>query len=392
MKSLKLYLLIGSILLVLYIITLANRPKLVDWTESYSDIEKKPFDTYILYNRLNDIFQNSAISIYRKPIYSVIAEDSIKNSTYIIVCKNFEISKTDYDQLTQYLKKGNDVFIASTYFGTQFEKLLSVKTEYYLQFGADSANVKYLNKWLDTEKYFGFNKGAGSNYFAKFDTSRASVISENFNHKANFLKFSFGKGSLYLVSNPKIFSNYGLLSKDGAQYAAISLSYLKKTDKLIWDEYYSRGDGAEESPMRVFLSRPGLKWAYYITIFSLLLFVLFEIKRRQRIIPVNDPLENKTLEFVSVVGQVYYEKRDNANIAGKKVVFFLEYLRDEYQLKTNKLDNEFIEKLSSKLNLDNDFINELITYIDFISNTNIVTDRELINLNKLIEQFYIKSR
>jgi hypothetical protein len=144
--------------------------------------------------------------------------------------------------------------------------------------------------------------------------------------------------------------------------------------------------------MRVFLKNPILQWAYYIAIFSLLLFVVFEIKRRQRVIPVIEPLPNSTLEFVNVVGQVYYEKRNNVNIAHKKILYLLADLRDEYQLKTNKLDDEFIDKLASKLGLENDFAIELVNYIRFISVQDSVSDRELIELNKLIEQLYIQSR
>jgi len=144
--------------------------------------------------------------------------------------------------------------------------------------------------------------------------------------------------------------------------------------------------------MRVFLSHPELEWAYYIAIFSLLIFVLYEIKRRQRIIPVIEPLSNSTLEFVNVVGQVYYEKRNNDNIAKKQVLYLLSYLRDEYQLKTNKLDKEFTETLTAKLGLDPDFANDFVEFLHYINVQDRINDKELIHLNKLIEQFYIQSR
>jgi len=390
MKSLKLYLIVGSILLAIYIIAQLNRPKTVDWSESFSDKEKTPFGTYIIYNQLKDIFPKSQIMPYRQPVYSVIAEDSVKNSSYIIICPGFELTKADYDQLIKYLKKGNDVFIASSYFGKAFDKNLSVKTEVFLKFGKDTASVKFLNPALG-QKHYTLDKGAGSIYFSKFDTLHATVIGENVNHKANFIKYSFGKGSLYLAANPKVFSNYSLLKPRGDEYAATALSYMKSSNKLIWDEYYTQGDAGNESPMRVFLSNDALQWAYYIAIFSLLIFVFFEIKRTQRVIPVIEPLNNTTLEFVNVVGQVYYEKRNNANIAQKKILYLLEHLREEYQLKTNKLDSEFTEKLAAKLGIEPAFANKLINYILYISVQERVSDRELIELNKMIEKLYSQS-
>ncbi|MDB4902690.1 MAG: hypothetical protein JWQ63_1971 [Mucilaginibacter sp.] len=390
MKSLKVYLIIAGLLLAAYIIAQLNRPKTTNWVETFSSKEKTPFGTYILFNRLKDLFPNARIIPYHQPVYNVIAEDSIKEASYIIVCGDIELSKSDYKQLIKYIERGNDVFIAAEYFGKLLDKNLSVKTDF--KYNRGNIPVNFVSPYLNPKKHFGINKWAGNYYFSKFDTLNSVVLGENIDHKANFIRYTFGKGSLYLAANPKLFTNYSLLKPQGAEYAATALSYLKSTPQIAWDEYYTQGNTGDESPMRVFLRNPTLQWAYYIAIFSLLIFVLFEIKRRQRIIPVIEPLSNSTLEFVNVVGQVYYEKRNNANIAHKKILYLLEHLRDDYQLKTNKLDNEFIEKLSSKLGIESMLAYELVDYIKYIGNQQQVTDSELIELNKLIEKLYIQSR
>ena len=392
MKSLRLYLIVAGVLLTLYIVAEFNRPKTVDWSATFISKEKTPFGTYILNNRLRDIFPKSKVVRYRQAVYNVIAEDSIENSSYLIICPGIDLSKADYGQLINYIKKGNDVFIAADFFGKSFEKNLKLYSELDFTFGKDTTAIKFVSPALDSSKIYAVDKGAGNIYFAKFDTLRATVIGETKAHKADFIKYSFGKGSLYLSCNPKMFTNYSLLKPQGAAYAATALSFLNGTPKIAVDDYYSQGDDEKDSPMRLFLSHPPLEWAYYITIFGLLIFILFEMKRRQRVIPVIEPLQNSTLDFVTVVGQVYYEKRDNANIAEKKIRYFFTFLRDEYQIKTTKLDTEFVEKLTAKLNLERHFVNELVEYIKYIANQQQVTDGELIELNKLIEQFYIKSR
>lgn len=392
MKSLRRYLIFGAILIVIYITAQFNRPKSVDWTETLSNKDKIPFGTFILNNRLKDIFVNSKIVHYRRPIYNAIEEDSIKNSSYLVVCSNIEVTKSDFDALTKYIKQGNDVFIAAEYMGKAFEKYLNVQTEVYLKIGYDATPVTFLDTSIDSKKYYTIDRGSSSCYFSRFDTAKATVIGENKYHKANFIRYTFGKGSLFLLTNPRLFSNYSLLSADGAAYAATCLSFIKSTPNIIFDEYYTQGDEGSDSPMRVFLNNYALQWAYYLSIATILIFVLFEMKRRQRIIPVIEPLTNSTLDFVTVVGQVYYEKRDNANIAHKKILYFLSYLRDAYQIKTTKFDSEFVEILTTKLALDPTFSNELAGYLQYISTPHKVTDHELIELNKLIEKFYIKSR
>ena len=366
MKSLKLYLIFAGLVLVIYVVVQLNSPKTIDWTESFSSKEKAPFGTYILFDRIKDLFPGAKIIAFRQPVYNVISEDSIKDASYIIICRDIELSKADYEQLEKYIEKGNDVFIAAEYFGKLLEKNLKVNTEFDSKNNNENTPVNFLSPYLNPKKHFTIDKWAVNYYFSKFDTLQSVVLGENINHNANFIKYNFGRGSLYLSSNPKLFTNYSLLKSQGAEYAATSLSYIKSTKQVIWDEYYTQGDAGAESPMRVFLSNAALQWAYYIAIFSLLIFVLFEIKRRQRIIPVIEPLTNSTLEFVNVVGQVYYEKRNNANIAQKKILYILEHLREEYQLKTNKLDSEFIEKLAAKLGLKNAFAYEFVDYINYI--------------------------
>ncbi len=392
MKSLKLYLIVAAILLIVYIFAQANRPKAIDWTETLSNKEKTPFGTYIIYNRIKDIFPGVRITPYRQPVYNVLAQDSVKHASYIIICPGIELSKPDYRQLVNYIKSGNDVFIASEYFGKVFGKNLNLDTKTDFTVNSDVIPVKFVNPSLNPKKYYSIDRGAGSMYFNKFDTAQAVVLAQNRNNKANYLKYKLGKGWLYLNANPKFFSNYSLLKPQGAEYAATALSFLKSNKQVIWDEYYTDNNADASSPMRLFLSRPALQWAYYIGIVSLLLFVLFEIKRRQRIIPVIEPLTNTTLEFVNVVGQVYYEKRNNANIAHKKILYLLTDLRDSYQLKTNKLDNEFIDKLSAKLDIESQFSNKVVNYIKYISVQERVSDRELIELNKLTDQLYRQSK
>jgi len=392
MKSLKIYLISGGVFLVLYIIAEVNRPRVINWGETLNSKEKTPFAAYILFNRLHDIFPGAQITPYRQAVYNVIAEDSIANSSYVIVAPNVNLSKDDYDQLTKYIKAGNDVFIASESFGTEVTKELGIETKEYYDLMKRRYPVHFLNPHLDSSRYYTLDKRIGRVIFSGLDTSHVLVLGQNSNGDANFIKIRFGKGALYLLCNPLFFSNYSLLDTSGQKYAATALSYVKNTKQLIWDQYYSQGDEENDSPMRVFLSNQSLQWAYYITIFSLLAFVLFEIKRRQRIIPVAELLANSTVDFVNVVGQVYYEKKDNANIVHKKITYFLSFLRDEYQLKTANLDQEFIETLAQKTANDVTFTTELVGYINYLNVQEKVTNNELIELNRLIEQFYIKSR
>lgn len=392
MRGLRIYLVIGGILFVLYLLAQFNQPKEINWAETLSSRDKIPFGAYITRERLNDIFPKAAIKPFHEPVYNVVMDDSLKNSSYIIICPQLSLTKYDYRRLTEYLSRGNDVFIAAEQFGGSIAEDLDLRTGMQVDFmGKFILPLRLVSPHADSSKRYYVDKACTSMSFEKFDTARAVVVGKDTTGRANFIRFRFGKGNLYLVSNPKMFSNYSMLTPDGAKYAAAALSYVKNTPLIAWDEYYTQGDD-EQSLMEVFFGNRYLQWAYYTTLISLLLFVLYDMKRRQRIIPVIAPLKNSTVEFVNVIGQLYYEKRDNADIAHKQVTYILAHLREDYQLKTDKLDEEFVEKLTGKVGLDEEFARGFTRYLLFIAVQDHVSDNELIQLNKLIEQFYKKSR
>lgn len=392
MKSLRIYIITISALLIIYLVAQYNRPNAIDWSDTYNSNDKIPFGTYVLYNRLNDIFPKARVETFREPAYNVITDHDISNATYVVICGSVDFNEYDYKKLTKFIKSGNDVFISAAYFGNQIKKELNTETGVQMQAIKTSDGVKFTNTLLDTGKLYQLGKGIGGIYFSTIDTAKATVLGTDKRHNANFVKYALGKGHLYLNANPLMFTNYSLFTPQGAEYAATALSYVKNDSFLIWDQYYSQGREDDGSSMRVFLRNKALRWAFYIAFFGLVVFVLYEIKRRQRIIPVIEPLDNATLSFVNVVGQVYYEQRDNLNIANKKVLYFLERLRADYNLKTNPLDQVFMESLAQKTGVEPEFAKNLVDYINFLGNNTYITNKELIELNKLIEQFYTQAR
>ncbi len=389
MKSLRIYLITVAVLIVLYLIAQYNRPKAINWDETYSSSDKIPLGTYVVYHRLNDIFPGAQVQTLREPLYNVVNDHHIDHATYLIIANSVNLNEYDFKKLSAFIKNGSDVFISATYFGEELRKKLKIETGPEFNTGS---GLKLINKQLDTSKTYPTDGHIGDMYFSRFDTAHMVALGKNsFNH-VNFLRYSVGKGNLFLNANPRLFTNYSLLNSTGKAYAETALSFARNNSSLIWDQYYALGRDDEESNMRVFLRNPPLRWAFYISIFSLIAFVIYEAKRRQRIIPVIEPLENATLNFVNVVGQVYYEQRNNRNISDKKIVYFLEYLRSVYYLKTNTLDQEFIDNLAQKTAIEHSFATELVNHVNYLSSITEVSNSDLVKLNQLIEKFYKESR
>jgi len=385
MKGYKIYLIIGAILIIVYLIAQYNKPTPTNWAPTYATKDKIPYGTFILYNRIKDILPAANVQQSKIAIYNTLKGKKFNKTAYLIVAQKAEISKTDFEQMVKYMQAGNDVFMASYDLG-KIEKDLKIQTS--TSMSAEGSNLNFTNPNLKTEANYGFERGIGSQYFSKIDTSKTTVLGVNADSRPNFIRYSYGAGNLYLIAEPGFYTNFNLLNKYGAEYAAKTLSYLQGNKQVIFDEYFSGQKNATTDMLRVFFKHPELKFAYYLAIFSLIIFVGYDIKRRQRIIPIADPFTNSSLAFVNVVGSVYYHERNNLDIGLKKINYFMEYLRTRYYLKTNEIDSKFAQLLMEKTGINEALAKTLTRHFIQTPTMSELSDTQLINLNESIEQFY----
>lgn len=392
MSGLKRYMIFGSLLLVLYLVAQYTKPIEVNWATTYLPEDKIPFGTYILRNHAKELFPKSEQKVYKTDIYNSLKNAPKSSSNYFIIASNLKTSALDFAAMKKYMEAGNHVLIAA------FQMNGALADSLNIQLGSDfdfqnktKYPINFTSPHLKRDMDYYFEKGIAAQYFSGLDRKKAIVLGRKYDQHPNLIQYRFGKGSLLLCPNPQLFTNYSLLNENGSDYAAKVFSYLPQAKTIIWDEYYSRPVVNSQSVLRVLFSYDELRWAYYLAIIGLVIFVLYEMKRRQRIIPVLDPLKNSAVEFVQTIGRVYYQQRNNHDILDKKVNYFLEYLRNKYRLKTTELDQDFVDTLVKITSIDTALIEQLIGYVNTIEkmdrNTKI-TDQYLIEFNKLIEQFY----
>ena len=184
---------------------------------------------------------------------------------------------------------------------------------------------------------------------------------------------------------PAAFTNYYLL-KENASYVPNALGYLPKKDEIFWKiKRYEMGTESG-TPMRYILSQPALKWAWYLALIALFVFMFFNAKRRQRIIPIEEPLKNTTIDFTKTIGNLYFQEGNHLLIAEKKIQFLLEKIRNEYYIDTFNLDDTFINRLHHKTNRNKEDLTQLVNQIKFLRNQNTITEKQLIDFNALIEK------
>lgn len=389
-----------GVVIVLMMIAEITKPKALNWRDSYSASDKIPLGCYVLYNEL-DNFSNQTIEVSTKNSFESLKElkDSTKTISFFIN-DGISFDKQASEALLKYVENGNQVFISANYFYGNLSDTLNISV------GTDSNGLfkkpslhSFISPSLKKNSKR-FSDVIENSYFTKIDTLQAIALgtieidkNDKINNDTipdiniNFIKMPYGTnhGAFYIHTNPFAFTNYHMLH-DKEDYAATVLSFLPK-HHIIWDNYYKSGRKIITSPLRFILQNQALKWAFYVALVSLILFVIFRGKRTQRIIPVVEPLKNATLDFTKTIGDLYYQHGDFTNIITNKIQYFLEQIRSKYYLNTNELSEGFISKLAIKSSNKKEDAKALIDYIVYLKSKSNHTEKDLIQLNKLIESF-----
>ena len=138
-----------------------------------------------------------------------------------------------------------------------------------------------------------------------------------------------GRGELTVVALPYMFTNYGVLNTDISPLLMRLMTQIADRPVLRTTSYMktSAEYDAESSPLRYIFNSPPLRRAWRLAALLLLLFCVFKARRRQRVIPVIPAPANHSLEFARLVGTLYWQRGDNADLVRKKFRMFAESLR-----------------------------------------------------------------
>lgn len=394
-KTIKIYIVFLVLLFVGIIFIDANRPKPIDWSPTYGINDKIPFGMYVFNEESDAVFKNQKVTKvfetayeYFEPLYDYdsLVNTYTKKGTVLSISENYLIDDESTQEILYFVQHGNKAFISSKNFP---QKLMdSLKFKYSAKFEAsDSLKSWVANPKLGSKKY-DITMGAGNTYFDKIDTLYTTVLGYQGNKEklVNFIKVPYGSGEFYLHTQPTAFTNYHLLKENHAEYASKVLSYIDNED-IFWMIKSQSGIVVSSSPLRYILSQPALKWAMYISLIGIIIFIIFTAKRKQRIIPIIKPLPNTTVDFTKTIGNLYFQEGNHDNIIEKKIIYFLEKIRTEYLLDTVILDDVFIKKLHQKSAKKLEDIERVVYLINqHRKNYHQAIESDLISLNTAIEK------
>ncbi len=395
-KTVKLYIGIFILAVVVMLYHEQTKPKPINWYPSYTKKHKIPFGTYVLHEELQTLFPKTEIKNIAIPPYVYLKND-VHNGTYLFIDNAINFGEDEFNQLLTFVEKGNDVFLSTK--GCSIDTL-NLKTKTLYKKGADDTPFFKLYNTAFNNKEYSFDRSFSNIVFSKIDTTKVIILGqsgfvneegERTKTGVNFIKYPFGKGNFYFHTFPEAFTNYQILTNPNQAYAAGLLSFLDNPKTILWDSYYKTGKSQISSPMHYILNSKSLKWAYYIMLIGVLFFIIFEGKRKQRSVQILKPLKNQTLAFTRTIANMYYEKAEHKNIAEHKIQYLLEYIRTKLRIATVEINDSFYKMLAARSGKSVESIEKLFSFIEHVHQKNQITQSTLEELNKLIENFKTES-
>lgn len=395
----KKYVVFLVIVVALYVFYEMQKPKQLNWTTTYHENHSIPFGASATQDLMKDLFDNQALTSAYKTIYELVNEDSITDNIFI-VAEGVGMDKNDVKALLSFVDAGGTAMISAKNMGGELLDTLDfgvVVRDPTLAYDFKAIQEALSGEALETisltlsnteKRDFSVPTIATISFLRGLDEDKFEILAVNEANQAVLARYKHLKGDLFISTLPLLFTNYFVLNENTSELTSALLSLFPRDVPLIHNEYYQMGRLEAQTPLRVILSNPSLKWAFFILLFTLLIFIFFESKRRQRIIPLITPLKNMSIEFVETLGRLYYRQSDHRKLAEKRVHYWKDFVRGHYNLRTDHFDDRFANDLANKSGQSLKSINILLEFIKRVDAGIAINQGELMQIEKQLNAFY----
>lgn len=383
-----------------------------DWRKRYSASSHAPYGFSLMGASMRHLFKGAECKNVTVGSKIFMEDYPYAKAAYVLLAGSVDFSMRELDYFSRWIGRGNDVVIVSERFGERLLGYLNLTDSRYWHMVHDGSVADDMDQSKDTSDYYQqfelFQVDGGQRTFtigayrqklvsAYFEINSGTASADSFallyrpistfeTNKYNALMFRIGAGRLILMSTPLVLSNYSLLQGGNKAYLEQLMSYVSPDVASV---YFAVGQErvADHSVWSILWQYKSIRWAMILALVGGLAYVLFNLQRRQNVIPVVKPLSNDSLSFVETIANLYYTRHDNRNLALKMIQHFLEQLRSQYKMDTSVLDNNFKARLIRRLGASEADVAALLYDIKCVQeDTVIVDDKFLYRLYKNIQK------
>lgn len=334
-------------LVVMFIVEL-QLPKNFSWNPTFRHADKQPFGCY-LFDDLMSATMPKGYSVTDSSLFQ-LAQDSMVKRGVLVVADRLNLIPAEMNAVLRMARNGSHVMLVAHGLGMFAEDTLGVDVrgasesfdlQNFVKFNKERETMKWKSRTLGYQprNYAVFHPLVTSHFRVEKKPKHGTVgklIDQQAFNKNDYplvVTFRHGKGFITFASVPLLFTNYAVVDEDEQHRKTIGftlrcLSPLKQLPVVRTEAYCPAAEEkAEQTPLRYIISQPPLRWALYTLMIGALLFLVFEGRRRQRVIPIEKAPENHSLEFINLVGSLYYHSKERRSLVVRKWTYFAEELR-----------------------------------------------------------------
>ena len=373
------------VFLVLLFILEMQLPKNFSWTPTFRHTDKQPFGS-CLFDSLLSSTMPKGYTVTDSSLYQ-LAKDSLQPRGILVVADEMNLIPAEVNAIFSMANNGSHVMLVAHGVGDFMCNKLGIRIWGYGN-SFDLQNFVKYNKERESFEWVSEENGYKPRRFMVFKP----LITRKFNfetdsldnvirpcldqqatlrHDAVSATFRQGKGYITFCSLPLLFTNYGIVDQDNATFSLRLLTLMKDLPVVRTEAYCPQtSDEVQQSPLRYAISQPPLRWALYTLMVGALLFLIFEGRRRQRVIPIEKAPENHSLEFIHLVGSLYYHSRERRSLVVRKWTYFAEELRRNIHLDVTDAseDDVTLPTLARLTTIDEQEIRTLVLQLRLLAN------------------------
>ncbi len=361
--------------------------------------DSRPMGGQVARQFLEHIYNDGEFGIVDQPFESWLRNENghslPRNELYVLISPKVAYWKDEALAMRAYIEAGNTLLMVTDEITADMAETFGLRINNSIEvfFGPSLGDT-----WLSTTDSVSTAQDLYSYFYTPFNKEIVAdsgvVITEKIAWRnpsiPSGVRQKIGRGELIFVTNAAGFSNYFLLSKTNYNYLWDLAAYLPDNPTaLYFDEYASRNllrQPGSTSLFSVLLKIPPLRWAFFILLVTGSLYVLSNLRRKQRVIPVLAPNNNTTVEFVKTIANLYFKKHDNSNIARKVSLYYMEKLRNRYYLPPNIHPADLADIIHMKTGMDLEECREMNFLMQLANRYEHLTDDQMIRLYQLVRK------
>lgn len=363
--------------------------------------DKIPYGSWYAYHHLPYIFTDATIETSdRSPttFYGYENDNDDGAAAYIIMGLTVKPDEKEWNAILNHAIAGNHVFISAWNIGKNILDSFDLEISDNDYVMGDSMSVTIRDHRSRDDRMFTYPGFRVARHFTGMDSAVTNVLGWDKDRNANFVRFNYENGgAVYIHLAPAAFTNFFLLHRQNKEYYDLAMSAIPDSvNEVRWDDYFrhhidgNNSSNSAFSKLKAFLGQEVLRWAFWLTILLFAIVYLVESKRKQRAIPSVRKPQNSSLDFVRTVGRLYYQRKDNKNLAQKISAHFLGHVRTRYNMHTSQTNDDFDARLAYKSGYPLTLVKEIMDQVRSFDTAYEVSDDELMTFNDKIDKFINK--